>query len=738
MRLPSTLLPLLLVLVIQSPRDSFQKHYSSAEAHHRAGNVAAAEAEYKAVLGEAYHKLGRAYSELGNYREAINALEASISYRPDALDALIDLAIAYFYNGQYKQSIAPLNKTLALDPKNNSAHHMLGKTYFMLSDFKTATAELETALRSKLNDYDVAYTLGLSYLKQDRLSSAKQIYQKMITQLGNRPQLRVLIGRAYRETGFLAEAITEFKQAIALDPKFPRVHYYLGLTYLRKDGATRLPEATEEFKTELAAHPEEFLANQYLGIVYTIERKWNLAIPLLQKAATVQPNNPSPYFYLGQSYQALEKYDSAIEMLTKTIALNPDPARNDDLITNAHFRLGQSLLKVGHKEEAEKELRIAQELKSKKFKRDEAKLEAFINPEGSSENGLAELATPAGVIAQPRPLDAGLKEALQNDAAFYAKVVANAHNNIGLLRAEGKDFRVAAEQFGLAAKWDPQLQDVAYNLGLAYFKAERYKDAVLPLENELRMNPSNPTNLTAKHLLGLSYLALENYAKASELLSEVAIAKPNDVGIYYPLALALGREGKIDEMSQVIQRMLTVGGDSPQIHMLLGQAHYNRGDTVKAVEELKTALSLDPKVRLAHFHLGLIYLKTGKLEDATREFEAELALNPTDVQAKYHLGFTLLARQEAERGLRLMREVIQAKPDFGNAHFELGKALLQRGDIRNAVESLEQAAKLEPDQPHVHYQLGRAYIAAGRRADGDNELEISRKLKEKSRAQSPQ
>jgi Flp pilus assembly protein TadD len=61
--------------------------------------------------------------------------------------------------------------------------------------------------------------------------------------------------------------------------------------------------------------------------------------------------------------------------------------------------------------------------------------------------------------------------------------------------------------------------------------------------------------------------------------------------------------------------------------------------------------------------------------------------------------------------------------------------LLQKGDIKAAVESLEIAAKLDPDKSHVHYQLGRAYLAAGRKAEGDNQLEISRQLKEKERRQ---
>src|SRR5437870_13315153 len=95
----------------------------------------------------------------------------------------------------------------------------------------------------------------------------------MLKQHDDRPQLHIVFGGAYRETGFLGEAIEEFKRAVALDANFPRAHYYLGLTYLLKEGASRLPDAEQEFKVELNAHPDEFFANYYLGIVRSEERR---------------------------------------------------------------------------------------------------------------------------------------------------------------------------------------------------------------------------------------------------------------------------------------------------------------------------------------------------------------------------------------------------------------------------------------------------------------------------------
>jgi len=733
--LPSTFFPLLLLLsVFQSPQDSLRQHSEAADAQRRAGNLAAAEREYTALLAEGYGKLGKVYSAEKNYQQAISALESAIGYQPDSQEVLIDLAIAYFDAEQFEKALKPLGKVLSDNPQSAGAHHMLGKTYFMLGDFARSTAELQTALKITPKDYDVAYTLALAYLKQHQFAPAQQIYNRMLKQFGDRAQLRIIFGRGYRETGFLAEAIEEFKKAVAVEPNFPRAHYYLGLTYLLKDGAARLPDAEREFKIELDSHPDEYFANYYLGIVYLIDRKWDLAIPLLQKAVGTQPANPDPYFQLGQAYQGAEKYSEAIEAFRKSITLNPELSHNDYQVATAHYRLGQSLLKAGQREEADKELQMAAELKSKSLKRDKEKSELYLNAadlhEGNSK--FPEMVSPEGVVADSSAPDIRTSEELKNGAVYYSKIIARAHNEIGLLRAERADFKAASEQFALAAKWDSQLQGLNFNWGLAAFKAELYKDATNPLEKELNANPGN---VQAKQLLGLSYFMLENYPKTSALLADVIVAKPSNVGVYYTLALSLIKEGKKDKADVVIQQMVAIGGDTPQLHILLAQAYEGQGETAKALEELQLALSLDSKTPMVHYYSGLVYLKSGKFAEAAKEFEDELTLNPGNVQAKYNLGFVLLAQQNTAAGIKLLREVIQVKPDFADAHYELGKALLQKGDVRDAVVDLELAAKLAPDKPHVHYQLGRAYLAAGRKAEGENHLEISRQLKEKERQQ---
>ncbi|HEY8187473.1 MAG TPA: tetratricopeptide repeat protein [Pyrinomonadaceae bacterium] len=734
MRLRSTIIScFLFLLVLQSPQDKIRQHYESAEAARQAGNLDAAEIEYAAILGEGYAQLGKIYTARSDYQLAVPTLEAAQKYQPNSPEVLVDLAIAHFSAQQYEQALVPASKALAIAPDNAGVHQMLGKTYFMLSNLDKSIAELEIAARMAPSDIDVAYTLAIAYLRNSQPVAAKRIFESLIKNFGDKPQLHVLIGRAYRQADLLPDAVEEFKKAIALDPSFPRAHYYLGITYLLDEGQSKTNEALEEFKIEVAANPDEFFANYYLGVVYNFQRQWDLAITFLQKASTIQPNNPDPYFQLGQAYQELNNHEKAIEVLRKTIALNPNLAHNKSQVTTAHHRLAQSLLKTGQTSEGQKELQIAADLKAQAFKLEQQNQTGAPSKTAGdlsdSRANLMELGSENHNSSDINGLDVKTKEQLQSSELYYKKVIGTAHNNIGLLRAERQDFLAAAEQFKLAAKWDPQQEGIDFNLGLAYYKSQSYKEAAPPLENELKVRPENRTAAT---LLGMTFFRLGNYARAAELLNVVVDPQSADINTYYALASSLIKQHKMDAADRLIEQLRTVRGDVPELHLLLAEKYDASGIPSKALAELSEVATSNSNTPLVHYNAGLLYLKLEKRDEAMKEFERELALSPNDTAAKFSLGDMLLAGKEVERGLVLIREVIQASPDHSEARYALGKALLQRGDIAGAIDNLERASKLAPEKPEIHYQLGQAYLAAGRKTEAKNQLDLSKQLRNRN------
>ncbi|HEY0764187.1 MAG TPA: tetratricopeptide repeat protein [Pyrinomonadaceae bacterium] len=580
---------LLMPLPFSSQQDAtLGQRYEAAQELARAGKLAEAEAELKAILAAEYRRLTKIYAALMNRERALEAVEAASNYQSQDSDLLIELAMGYLEAAQYRQALDPLLKAVRLQPNNADVHRTLGKTYFALADYESSARELEEAVKLDPSDFNTSFTLAITYLQQRQFPSARRVFDRMIAQFGDQPQIHLVIGRAFREAGRLPEAIEEFKRAVALDSKFPGAHYNLGLAYLLNEGASAIANAEEEFKIELVANPNDFFSIYYLGITYIFQRKWELAIDFLTKASRFQPNNPDPYFQLGQAYQELQKHDQAIEVLKKAIDLNPNLAHNKFQVTTAHYRLAQSLLQIGQTEAGRKELQVASELKARAFETAQ-KLSSKQSTMGASrlpdENDrMSDTQSLPGTTTPLNSLDQKTRSDLEAGEARSIKIISALHNSVGLVQAGQRNFAGAAIEFRLAKKWNPQQAGLDYNLGLAYFRAELYKEALAPLESEMN---ANPTNTQARWLLGLSYFHTREYSKAAELLHDVLSSGSTNAELYYALGSSLIKQQKIDA----------------------------------AISNLEMAVKLEPENADFHLELSRAYIATGRHEEGKREKE---------------------------------------------------------------------------------------------------------------------
>jgi len=612
-------------LSFNPPQDTtLAQRYEAAQELVRAGKLAEAETELKAILAAQYRRLMKTYGALQKREPALEAAEAAANYQATDSDLLIELSMAYLEAAQFDKALDPLLKAAQLQPNNADVHRTLGKTYFALGDYEKAASALEVAVKLAPKDFNSSFTLAIAYLQQRQFTAARRVFDSMIAEFGEQPQIHIAIGRAFREAGRLPEAIEEFKRAIALNSQFPGAHYNLGLAYLWNEGASAVASAEEEFKIELAANPNDFFSNYYLGITCIFQRKWEPAIDFLKTASRIQPNNPDPYFQLGQAYQELQKHDLAIEVLKKAINLNPNLPHNKFQVTTAHYRLAQSLLQTGQTEAGRKELQVTSELKARAFEMTQS-LSA-----GQSTMGTARVPdenVPRATETQ-NTLDQKTRSELEANEAQLTKIISALHNSLGLVQAGRQNLAGAAVEFRLAKRWNPHQAGLDYNLGLAYFRAQLYREALAPLESEIK---SNPANTQARWLLGLSYFNTREYSKAAELLGDVLNSESTNVELWYALASSLIKQQQIEAAERAVERMtvLTAGNQNNiEANNRLALARYELGkallqqpNVAGAVSNLEIAVKLEPENALFHYELGRAYTAAGRREEGKRENE---------------------------------------------------------------------------------------------------------------------
>lgn len=708
-----------------SPAALASQHLANAEGALREQELALAESEYRAAAATGLTTLGLLDLQEERFDTALAALQEASQAVADPRQSVLQQALVHIRRGHPEDAVPVLRQHLAFQSADFAARNLLAQALNALGKTEEASWELKDALQSAPDNPEILYGLASSQLALKQLPEATFHFERL-KKLLPMAVTHVLIGRTYRDFGYYREAEAELLQALKLDPKVRRAHYYLGTIYLQSEGSKGLEQAPAEFEQELRQAPNDYLTNLYLGIARVTLRQYPAAVLPLQRATRAAPKEAVPNFFLGQTHHFLGNFAAAALTLKKAIRLTTEDSTDPDQLGNAYYLLAQSLRRLGREEEAVPHFARAQELKAQKRRTEQERLRRFLVREQPLASELG-----ASVVSSTSPdRDAtgpGRARAIKKMRSQIQTLVARAYFNLGTLHARQQRFARAASLFQHAARWDSGFPAVQYSLGVARYNAQQYAEAVPALEGALRTDPANPR---AARLLGLSYFHSEQYQKAAPVLAADPEAV-SDSGLRYALAVSLARSGRPAEAGIIFSEMLSSPSTSPDLLVLIGQIHAQQQDFESARGFFRRALELNPQTHEAHYSLGQMELRGGQLADAEREFQEELRLQPQDARTRYHLAFVLELQQRPEEALRLLEEVLQANPAYADARYLTGKILIDQGQPGKAVEQLEAAVQLAPEQPHMRYQLAQAYQKLGRVQEAEQEFARFREIRKK-------
>jgi len=129
-------------------------------------------------------------------------------------------------------------------------------------------------------------------------------------------------GLAYLDEKDYDKAISDFTEAIRLDPKFD-AYFHRGVAYAEKgDHDKAISDYTEAIRLE----PND-VAYYNRGLMYDKKRDHDRAISDYTEAIRLNPNYASAYYNRGLMYAEKEDHDKAIFDYTEAIRLNPNHSK---------------------------------------------------------------------------------------------------------------------------------------------------------------------------------------------------------------------------------------------------------------------------------------------------------------------------------------------------------------------------------------------------------------------------
>jgi tetratricopeptide (TPR) repeat protein len=328
-----------------------------------------------------------------------------------------------------------------------------------------------------------------------------------------------------------------------------------------KAGATRLNSSESEKKLREAQvqSSRSFEANYQLGKFYFFSERYREAVPLLEAAYQIYPENQANAYDLALTYRAIGDFARAREQARKLLA-NVDRADVHRLLGDLDERLGDPLEAVREYERA-----------------------ARLDP---SEQNYFEWGTELLLHRADEPavevFTRGSREH-PNSARMLA--------GLGAALYAGGNSEEAARKLCRAADLKPT--DPAPYLFLG--KMEKAAPALLPCSEQklARFVRDQPGNATGNYYYGI---VLWKRDRGSE----------NSAGLH--------------EAAALLEKAVAIDPKFGEAYLQLGILHSGRGRFEQAIRDYKKAIEVSPQLGEPHYRLGLAYRRMGEESKAEQEF----------------------------------------------------------------------------------------------------------------------
>jgi tetratricopeptide (TPR) repeat protein len=681
-----------------------------------------AERHFHAALYSAWMVSGALALSDGHLQQARDAYTHAAAAVENSDAAQQALAVVDLQLGDTAGALAILKRLVGARPDEPVLRRILAQALIANRQPQEAVQALEEGHRAAPTDLETTFALASGYLQIAKVDLAERLFEQ-VARARPLPQTYVLIGRAYRDAREYERARVALEKALAMNPRVRHAHYYLGTLAVRAEGVLRVDDAVSEFRKELSLTPQDPFINERLGMALVEARHEREALTHLQLAAAAPAASALTFQYLGRCELALERPAAAVTAFRRAVALASEQG-DTTRVGNLHYQLARALQQTGDTSGADAEFATAEHLSATRAENARDQLARFLRDADETVHDPASpVALDTGGLSTIAPAER------RSLAARAATAIARISLNLGIISAQAGQFARAAERFEDAAAADPSLPQVQYSLGVAYFNTQQYAKAAPALA---RAVAADTGNAQARRMLAIASLNLDEFTKTAELLRDDP-ERDTDPSLQFAYGIALVRSGKASEAEKIFTQLLAAHRDSPELNVVLGQAHAEQGDYDGATVLLQHALELEPGVADANGALGIIYLKQGKLPEAAKALQTELASHPADVRARYNLATVLDLDGRSDAALSELRAVLNARPDYADARYLLGKLLLARGAAADAVEELETAARLAPEDANVQYQLGLAYQKLGRAELAQQHFDVFQRLKDKRR-----
>ncbi len=248
----------------------------------------------------------------------------------------------------------------------------------------------------------------------------------------------------------------------------------------------------------------------------------------------------------------------------------------------------------------------------------------------------------------------------------------------------------------------------------AYFAEGKMLQAIQAYEQALK---SEPTNVAIYLALARVQIFAGQPADAQQSAENALLLSPDNAIAHAMQAWALDFQGKYLEAEAAIKRALDLDPQNALAHAIYAEilvdSYINGVGTyeglLKAADESRLALSLDPNRLETHRARAYVLENTTNYEEAVAEYQAAIAINPNIADLHMGLGRCYRFLQVYDKAIEEFTRANALNPTDPTPDLLISRTYASIGEFAKAIQYAETAVRDDPTNTALRGNLGVLY-----------------------------
>jgi tetratricopeptide (TPR) repeat protein len=289
----------------------------------------AAENNNKAILLE---RLGVIYRSQEQYNQAMEEFQKIVALGPSQAPRGESLIIETLrLQKSPKKALEEANRAVKQFPNDRSLAILRASLMGEQGHVNQAVTLLRELSKGQTKDPGIELAIAQVYLTAKKYDQAQSTVEGLLQQKNldssNREYAEFLLGSIYERQKNIDGAEDQFRKVLATDPLNSEAANYLG--YILADRGIDLDESVKYIQQALKLQPNNAAYLDSLGWAYYKMKRYDLAQPPLEKAASLLSSDPTVLDHLGHLYLAMGKKKEAAQEWERALKEWPKAVDSD-------------------------------------------------------------------------------------------------------------------------------------------------------------------------------------------------------------------------------------------------------------------------------------------------------------------------------------------------------------------------------------------------------------------------